>query len=69
VQIAVNRAGLRFANESDSYHDMGKQMQRVCKDGDGVAAWLIADHRAIRRYGMGYAKPFPRPLAPRLRSG
>lgn len=67
--IAVNRAGRRFANESDSYHDMGMQMQRACKDGNEVAAWLIADHGTVRRYGLGYAKPFPLPLAHHVRSG
>jgi succinate dehydrogenase/fumarate reductase flavoprotein subunit len=67
--IAVNRKGLRFTNESDSYHDVGKAMQKHCADGPEVAAWLIADHRTIRRYGLGFAKPFPLPLGPQLRSG
>jgi succinate dehydrogenase/fumarate reductase flavoprotein subunit len=67
--IAVNRAGKRFVNESDSYHDVGVQMQQHCADGGEVAAWLIADHRTIRRYGLGFAKPFPLPLAPYLASG
>jgi succinate dehydrogenase/fumarate reductase flavoprotein subunit len=34
-----------------------------------VVAWLIADHRAMRRYGLGFAKPFPFPLRPYLRMG
>src|SRR5690606_2369520 len=38
-------------------------------DGAEAAAWLIADHRTIRRYGLGFAKPFPLPLTPHLRSG
>ena len=67
--IAVNRKGRRFTNESDSYHDMGMAMQKHCADGPEVAAWLIADHRTIRRYGLGFAKPFPLPLLPHLRSG
>ena len=67
--IAVNRRGRRFTNESDSYHDMGMAMQEHCADGPEVAAWLIADHRTIRRYGLGFAKPFPLPLTPHLRSG
>jgi succinate dehydrogenase/fumarate reductase flavoprotein subunit len=67
--IAVNRQGLRFTNESDSYHDMGMAMQKACADGPEVAAWLIADHRTIRRYGLGFAKPFPLPLGGHLRSG
>jgi succinate dehydrogenase/fumarate reductase flavoprotein subunit len=67
--VAVNRKGKRFTNESDSYHDMGMAMQKHCADGPEVAAWLIADHRTIRRYGLGFAKPFPLPLLPHLRSG
>jgi succinate dehydrogenase/fumarate reductase flavoprotein subunit len=67
--IAVNRKGLRFTNESDSYHDMGMAMQQHCADGSEVAAWLIADHRTIRRYGLGFAKPFPLPLHAHLKSG
>ncbi len=34
-----------------------------------MASWLVCDHRFQRRYGLGFAKPFPLPLAPYLRSG
>ncbi len=38
--------------------------------GDGeVASWLIADHPTVRRYGLGFAKPFPVPVGPQVRSG
>jgi len=67
--IAVNRQGRRFVNESDSYHDVGVQMLQACAGAPETAAWLIADHRAVRRYGLGFAKPFPLPLGPHLRSG
>jgi len=67
--IAVTRAGTRFVNEAHSYHDFGQAMQRACKDQPEVAVFLICDHRAIRRYGMGLVKPFPLPLLPHLRSG
>jgi succinate dehydrogenase/fumarate reductase flavoprotein subunit len=33
------------------------------------ACWLIADHRAQRRYGLGWSKPFPFPVGPYLRAG
>ncbi|MDR6535070.1 FAD-dependent oxidoreductase [Variovorax soli] len=66
--IAVNRRGQRFVNESDSYHDVGVQMQKACAEKAEVEAWLIADHRTVRRYGLGFAKPFPLPLGPHLRS-
>jgi succinate dehydrogenase/fumarate reductase flavoprotein subunit len=67
--IAVNRKGRRFTNESDSYHDMGMAMQKHCADGPEVAAWLVADHRTIRRYGLGHTKPFPLPMGRQLRTG
>jgi succinate dehydrogenase/fumarate reductase flavoprotein subunit len=69
--IAVTRRGTRFVNESDSYHDFGQAMIRTCEaEGDReTTAWLICDHRAIRRYGLGFVKPFPLPLTRHLRSG
>jgi succinate dehydrogenase/fumarate reductase flavoprotein subunit len=66
--IAVTRNGRRFVNEADSYHDFGKALLKTLPDGK-AEAFLIADHRAIRRYGLGAAKPFPLPLLPYLRSG
>lgn len=67
--IAVTRDGRRFVNEADSYHDFGVALQKATRGESAPEAFLIADHRAIRRYGLGYAKPFPLPLAPHLRSG
>jgi succinate dehydrogenase/fumarate reductase flavoprotein subunit len=60
---------VRFTNEADSYHDFVQAMQRLTPPGEACRAFLIADHRAIRRYGMGFVKPGPFPLAPHLRSG
>lgn len=67
--IAVTRQGVRFVNEADSYHDFGQAMQRACDEQPEVAAFLICDHRTLRRYGMGFVKPFPLPVFPHLRSG
>lgn len=67
--IAVTVAGRRFVNESNSYHDFGEAMLRVEPASPGRAAFLICDSPAIRRYGLGMAKPFPLPLAPYLHSG
>jgi succinate dehydrogenase/fumarate reductase flavoprotein subunit len=67
--IAVDRRGRRFVNESDSYHDFGAAMIRACEGEPETAAWLIADHRTVRKYGMGFAKPAPMPLQLYLRSG
>jgi succinate dehydrogenase/fumarate reductase flavoprotein subunit len=68
--IAVGRDGRRFVNEADSYHDVGQAMQGLAQRQNGeAAAWLICDHRALRRYGMGFVKPFPLPLWPHIQSG
>jgi len=67
--IAVLKNGKRFVNEADSYHDFGKAMQQECRDESTTQAWLVCDHQALRRYGLGYVKPFPVPIRPHLRSG
>lgn len=66
--IAVTAAGTRFTNEADSYHDFIQAMV-AATEGREHAAWLLCDHATLRRYGLGFAKPFPLPLAPHLRSG
>jgi len=67
--IAVTRGGQRFVNEADSYHDFMQALFRVIPQGEAVEAFLVCDHRCLRRYGLGFAKPFPIPLGPYLRSG
>lgn len=56
--IAVLDDGRRFCNESESYHDVGAAMIAQGVD----HCWLICDHRAIRKYGLGHVKPAPMPL-------
>jgi succinate dehydrogenase/fumarate reductase flavoprotein subunit len=63
--IAVTRKGVRFVNEANSYHDFIQALFRQ----NETSAWLIADHRAIRAYGLGFVKPRPLPLKPHLDSG
>ncbi len=67
--IMVNRDGRRFTNESNSYHDVGQAMQADTPEGEETHAWIIADHRAIRKYGLGFVKPAPFILRPYLSSG
>jgi succinate dehydrogenase/fumarate reductase flavoprotein subunit len=67
--IAVTRRGRRFVNEANSYHDFVQGLTAACGASDEPTAFLLADHRAIRRYGLGFAKAFPLPLAPYLASG
>jgi succinate dehydrogenase/fumarate reductase flavoprotein subunit len=66
--IAVTRKGRRFVNEANSYHDFVQGLVDAVGR-DEPTAFLLADHRAIRRYGLGFAKAFPLPLGPYLRSG
>jgi len=67
--IAVTRKGRRFVNEGNSYHDFVQAMRAACESEEEVTAYLVADHRAIRAYGLGYVKPRPFSVAPHLASG
>lgn len=67
--IAVTRNGRRFVNEAQSYHDFGQAMIRASRGEAETAAWLICDHAALSRYGMGFVKPFPVPHFHHVRSG
>ena len=68
--IAVTRSGRRFVNEANSYHDFCQAMVARChEEGGEIAAWFITDHRAFRRYGLGYAKPAPVPYGKLIRDG
>ncbi|HWW66232.1 MAG TPA: FAD-dependent oxidoreductase [Sphingomonadaceae bacterium] len=67
--IMVTRDGKRFANEGRSYHDVSAAL--LAKEGhDGEAvAWMIFDHRYLRRYGNGPVYPVPMPYRHFLRNG
>lgn len=67
--IAVMRDGARFANEGNSYHDFVQAMMKAAKPGEEIAAFLLCDHRALRKYGLGCVPPFPMPLGHHLRTG
>jgi succinate dehydrogenase/fumarate reductase flavoprotein subunit len=67
--IGVLADGRRFVNEADGYYDYTAAMVAAVPPGQEVASWLVCDHRFQRRYGLGFAKPFPLPLTPYLRSG
>lgn len=54
--IAVDRAGRRFVNEADSYHDFVLAM--MARTGSATdPAFLICDSRFLRDYGLGLVKP------------
>ena len=67
--IAVTRNGRRFTNEGASYHDFVQDMVRACQDGGEICAWLVCDHKTLRKYGLGSAAPFPMPIKRYLRTG
>lgn len=67
--IAVTRQGVRFCNESESYHDVGAAMIEACRGERETAAWLVCDRTALARYGLGYVKPSPVPFGRFLKNG
>jgi len=67
--VAVTAQGKRFVNEADSYFDFMEALLKTVPPGQTVHAWLLCDHRFIRRYGLGAAKPAPMPFGHLIRSG
>jgi succinate dehydrogenase/fumarate reductase flavoprotein subunit len=67
--IAVLRNGKRFANEGNSYHDFVQDMMKAVKPGEEPTAFLLCDHRSLRKYGLGCVAPFPMPIGHYIRSG
>jgi succinate dehydrogenase/fumarate reductase flavoprotein subunit len=68
--IAVTRSGRRFVNEANSYHDFCQAMYKRCTEEDTeVCAFFIADHKTMRKYGLGYVKPSPVPFSQHIKSG
>ncbi len=65
--IAVDAQGQRFVNEACPYQEFVPAM--VASGAPDATCWLIADHRAQRRYGIGAAPPWPGRLGPFQRSG
>ncbi|WP_330993615.1 FAD-dependent oxidoreductase [Pluralibacter gergoviae] len=54
--ITVNQRAVRFVNESNSYHHFASAMQQ---SPDNAPCYLICDAVAMRRYGLGLARPAP----------
>ncbi|MGR1582569.1 FAD-dependent oxidoreductase [Thalassobius sp. S69A] len=67
--IAVTGRGERFTNEADSYHAFMRNLFDAAPDVSDIHCWLIADHRAQRRWGLGWSRPFPFPLGSYRRKG
>lgn len=67
--ICLGPDGKRFANEAQVYHDFVPAM--IAATGthpEGAHCWIVTDHRALRRYGLGPIGPFPVRLGPYLRA-
>ena len=56
--IAVTTQGRRFTNEGNSYHDFVQAMVKAAKPGEEVTAYLVCDHRALRKYGLAACHRF-----------
>ncbi|MTH44706.1 FAD-dependent oxidoreductase [Intestinirhabdus alba] len=54
--IAVNQQARRFVNESNSYHHFASAMQ---SESENAPCFLICDALAMKRYGLGLARPAP----------
>ena len=67
--IAVLPNGQRFVNEANSYHDFVQALFKVREVGEPAHAFLVVDAPFLKRFGLGFVKPFPVPVGPNIRSG
>lgn len=67
--IAVTGDGRRFISEANSYHDFLQALIAATAGKSEVAGFIVCDHTAIRRYGLGLARPFPVPIGRMVRDG
>ncbi|NWK99118.1 3-oxosteroid 1-dehydrogenase [Sphingobium lactosutens] len=67
--IAVTPDARRFTNESQPYHHFVPALVHACARMQDTYCYLIADHAAVRKYGMGFMKPAPIPGGHHVRSG
>lgn len=67
--IAVRANGKRFCNEGLGYHDFVVDLQNACAEDEPAKAWMICDHRFLRRFGLGIVRPTPVPFEHWIKSG
>jgi succinate dehydrogenase/fumarate reductase flavoprotein subunit len=67
--IAVTQDGERFVDEGCFYGDFVEALIGTADGAERRSAWLIADRKAVDRYGLGIVKPWPMPRRGHLRSG
>lgn len=57
--IIVLPDGRRCVNESASYNDLGEGMIAEMARRDATYGWIVGDGSAVRRWGIGFQKPWP----------
>lgn len=67
--LAVTVDGERFVNESTNYHDFVRALIDACDGRQDVQCFMMCDHRALRRYGLGAVRPSPLGYKSFIRSG
>ena len=68
--IMVLKSGRRFGDEAGPYHDLVPAMVRaLAEEGSGDCAWEICDTPTLKRWGIGFVRPFPVPHGHYLRNG
>lgn len=67
--IAVTREGKRFCNEGRSYHDFCVNLLKVTPPEEEPLAWMIVDHKFLRKYGLGPVYPWPMPYRHFIKNG
>lgn len=66
--LAVDGAGRRFVNESNSYHDFCMGMIADNRRTACMPAWLICDRAFLREYGLGMVWPGMRRIGHLIRA-
>ena len=67
--IAVNKAGRRFFNESENYHDFVRAMTGKSTGEDQQPVHLICDHTFVIKYVFGMVPPLASARRKHIRSG
>jgi hypothetical protein len=67
--IAVNKNARRFVNEATSYDAFVRAMYAADATGQSIPCYLIAESRALKKYGMGLVLPGGRRLRSLLKDG
>jgi succinate dehydrogenase/fumarate reductase flavoprotein subunit len=67
--LVVDKAGRRFTNEANNYHEFVQAMLRAHKQTPAIPAYLICDRRALWTYGLGAIRPMTLRLASYRSSG